>query len=323
MQLRLGNYCYLTAIWIVSVSIAIKVVLSVIMLSCKELPADSIRHPHDDPSEIAAKSCGNSSSDSYLYRCIFLSLLAHLTLFGLFFLNSLFFPEETLPKSLIIPIKLVTVQMGSEPEEAPSPPSAEKVVPVNPPAPEPPASMAEPAPKAAPEVTEPAPAKPRTEPKLIKEKKPLPTPLEPKAPAPAREHILRAPAIAPSVAPQPPVEQNPAPVSEEIGSELGNALSNADILRRYEQVITLWFEQHKIYPAASAARGDAGEAMLRIRINRQGEILFYSIERSTGHEALDNAIVSMVEKANPVPSIPPQYTADNQVEFLLPISFTH
>lgn len=123
------------------------------------------------------------------------------------------------------------------------------------------------------------------------------------------------------------VGDNKAPSSKakraNSGSLLGNSSSaGADIQRRYTQTISLWIDKHKVYPEVARAAGEGGKVILRIRINRQGRILRFLLEKSSGSEAIDRAITQMIDAANPLPAVPMDYP-DNKpyLEFLIPINF--
>jgi len=107
------------------------------------------------------------------------------------------------------------------------------------------------------------------------------------------------------------------------GSVIGNSSAHkAEAQRRYTQTISLWIDKHKVYPEAARAAGEGGKVILRIRINRQGRILRYLLEKSSGSEAIDRAITQMIDAANPLPAVPVDYP-DNKpyLEFLIPINF--
>lgn len=110
---------------------------------------------------------------------------------------------------------------------------------------------------------------------------------------------------------------------QEGGSEFGNSTSSsAAIQSRYTQDISLWLDKHKVYPVQAKARGEGGKVVLRIRINRQGKILRYMLEQSSGSAEIDQAISQMVDAANPLPTVPADYPdAKPYLEFLVPISF--
>ena len=99
----------------------------------------------------------------------------------------------------------------------------------------------------------------------------------------------------------------------------GALTSEQEIRARYEQTISAWIEQHRIYPAS--ARGREGRAVVRVRIDRQGYVRYYALEESSGTDALDRAAVDMIRRANPVPAVPADYPAGNLIEFLIPMTF--
>jgi protein TonB len=99
----------------------------------------------------------------------------------------------------------------------------------------------------------------------------------------------------------------------------GALTSEQEIRARYEQTISAWIQQHRIYPAS--ARGREGRAVVRVRIDRQGYVRYYALEESAGTEALDRAAVDMIRRANPVPAVPADYPAGNLIEFLIPMTF--
>ncbi len=107
------------------------------------------------------------------------------------------------------------------------------------------------------------------------------------------------------------------------GSNDGNANTNsAAIKSRYTQTLSLWIDKHKIYPQEARAKGHGGKVLLRIRINRQGRITRYYLEKSSGHESIDQAIRFMVDAANPVPPVPDDYPDKSPyLDFIIPINF--
>lgn len=108
------------------------------------------------------------------------------------------------------------------------------------------------------------------------------------------------------------------------GSPLGNSSAiNAEILQRYTQTISLWIQRHMIYPPEAQKDGAKGQALLRIRIDRQGSIRFYQVEQSTGDKRLDKAAIEMIQRANPVPAVPQDYPMQGALmEFLVPVNFS-
>lgn len=92
-----------------------------------------------------------------------------------------------------------------------------------------------------------------------------------------------------------------------------------EIRERYEQQISGWIQQHKLYPAQ--ANGAEGRVVARMRIDRSGYVRYYAIEQSSGNSVLDAAAIDMIRRANPVPAVPANYPAGSLIEFLIPITF--
>jgi periplasmic protein TonB len=109
------------------------------------------------------------------------------------------------------------------------------------------------------------------------------------------------------------------------GSVLGNTTSAAEaaeIETRYTQTLSLWLERHKIYPAEAQKLGQQGRAVLRIRIDRRGNVLRWRLDESSGHPIIDQAMTGIVSAANPFPPVPANYPDPSPVlEYLIPIRF--
>lgn len=129
--------------------------------------------------------------------------------------------------------------------------------------------------------------------------------------------------------PEPPVPQaaakqfvRNAPVPASNGIKDGNSKSpSAELISRYEQLISLWVQKFKIYPDEARDAGMEGETVVRVRIDRRGTIRYYALERSTGHGELDRAAIAMIRRANPVPAVPNDYPEGDLLEFLIPVNF--
>ena len=91
------------------------------------------------------------------------------------------------------------------------------------------------------------------------------------------------------------------------------------IKAKYEMEISSWIQRHKYYPPSAGGR--EGRAVVRVRIDRAGNVRYYAIEQSSGMVALDDTALDMIRRANPVPAVPDNYQAGNLIEFLIPITF--
>ena len=98
--------------------------------------------------------------------------------------------------------------------------------------------------------------------------------------------------------------------------------SDEAVRQRFTQVLSLWLYKFRDYPEAARSAGITGRALMRLRIERSGRVLFYQLDRSTGYAILDSAIRDMVYRASPVPEAPAHFPGGQQLEFLIPMAFS-
>lgn len=115
------------------------------------------------------------------------------------------------------------------------------------------------------------------------------------------------------------VRAAPEPAAREEGQKAAG--KTAEVVLRYEQMISLWIQKFKLYPEEARKGGMEGETVIRVRIDRHGNIRHYMLERSTGYSALDRAAIDMIRRSNPVPAVPADYPAGELLEFLIPVNF--
>lgn len=269
----------------------------------------------------------------YLNERDFLKMLgvafaAHALVFGI----AALVPRE---KVTNIPVRALSFKLGDMDRVAayaPAPVVAPVVAPVAPPV-----MKAEVRETWRPSPHVPAPVTPEPlKPVAREQPKPAPKPVPVKQPKVYKVEELmplpQAPAIAPN--PQQYVREVGAPSQQAVAAAVGTpdgavggqgaqtilTQQTVQAIRtRYEQDISGWIQRHKYYPAA--AGGHEGRAIVRMRIDRAGNVRYYAIEQSAGNAVLDAAAIDMVRRANPVPAVPAEYPAGNLVEFLIPITF--
>ncbi|MGI9507173.1 MAG: TonB family protein [Geminicoccaceae bacterium] len=88
----------------------------------------------------------------------------------------------------------------------------------------------------------------------------------------------------------------------------------------YFVVLQAWLEQHKVYPRRALSRRLEGVVSLRFVMDREGQVLDYQVERSSGHRLLDRAVKTLIERAQPLPMMPDEIEGAN-LTFVVPISF--
>lgn len=189
------------------------------------------------------------------------------------------------------------------------------------------------------EILEPEPEQePEPEPAAVPEL--IPEPMPEPIPEPIPEPEPR-----PEPDPQPVAETRPAPPPErpvpverpvtvsgaagrqgnrdadETGS--GDATAGGGIpgsSRDYAATVLAWLERHKEYPRRARLRRQEGTVALYFVVNRAGAVLEYRLEESSGHRALDEEVLSMIERAQPLPPMPEDMHREH-LELIVPVEF--
>lgn len=96
--------------------------------------------------------------------------------------------------------------------------------------------------------------------------------------------------------------------------------ANPDAEANYYAVLLATLEKHKEYPRRAQLRRMEGVAHLRFTIDDQGRVTRHKIERSSGYDALDEAVERMIAKASPLPPIPASLNKTS-LDVVVPIQF--
>jgi protein TonB len=96
-----------------------------------------------------------------------------------------------------------------------------------------------------------------------------------------------------------------------------DAAANA-VKLTWQKALMAHLNRAKRYPAGGGRR--AAEASVHFTLDRRGHILAYSIKRSSGLPVFDEAALTMMKKADPVPA-PPPVIADESLSFEVPVQF--
>ncbi|GGB96704.1 hypothetical protein GCM10011352_23540 [Marinobacterium zhoushanense] len=78
--------------------------------------------------------------------------------------------------------------------------------------------------------------------------------------------------------------------------------------------------RHKRYPLSARRRGQEGVAKISFLVNRKGELLEYKLSESSGYKLLDEAVIDMLLKAQPLPEFPAEMEQD-EIRITLPVEF--
>ncbi|HEV2507214.1 MAG TPA: energy transducer TonB [Mesorhizobium sp.] len=192
------------------------------------------------------------------------------------------------------------VEEVTEPEpmaEATKPEVAEEVVPDLVEAPLPEVAMAIPEPR--PDIEKP---KPVTKP--VREKKPI----EKKKPEPVKEAKVEKPEKIEKKAPVNSVAQQKAAragANTQMAGGSGSAGSSVSPAQWKSRVGAHLMRYRR---SITAGRRGGGDALVRFTFNSGGSILSVALARSSGDKSLDDAAVSMVRRASPIPAPPSTVT---------------
>jgi protein TonB len=74
---------------------------------------------------------------------------------------------------------------------------------------------------------------------------------------------------------------------------------------RWQSRLMAHLERRKKYPSGAKSRREEGTVYVRFRIDDSGKVLSATLARSSGWPELDNEVLSLVQRASPVPAPPP------------------
>ena len=80
-------------------------------------------------------------------------------------------------------------------------------------------------------------------------------------------------------------------------------------------------QRFKSYPSGARARNEQGVVKLTFTVDRDGHVLSRQIVAGSGYPDLDAEVLTMVERAQPLPAFPASMTQAQQ-DFTVPIRFS-
>jgi protein TonB len=93
------------------------------------------------------------------------------------------------------------------------------------------------------------------------------------------------------------------------------------VSRSWESDLVKHLQRYKRYPGEAQSRGVEGVVLLAFSVDRNGRVLTHRIVRSSGHPDLDAEVMTMIERAQPLPAFPPSMTQE-QLNLTVPIRFS-
>jgi len=131
--------------------------------------------------------------------------------------------------------------------------------------------------------------------------KPVPEPIPAAAPPPMAPVAPPAPVMAAPVA-----NPTPAPPS--------------NVVPTFQSQLLAHLNRHKRYPNSARLRRQEGVAYLRFTMDRDGHVLASNLHKSSGAATLDEEVLAMIKRAEPLPKVPQEIT-DQRLEFIVPVRF--
>lgn len=80
-------------------------------------------------------------------------------------------------------------------------------------------------------------------------------------------------------------------------------------------------QRFKRYPASAQSRKEEGVVMLSFSLDRSGHVLAHSIARSSGYADLDDEVLAMIMRAEPLPPFP-ESMPQTRIDLTVPIRFS-
>ena len=87
----------------------------------------------------------------------------------------------------------------------------------------------------------------------------------------------------------------------------------------WEAQVMARLERYRQYPAGARAQGTEGVAYLLLKVGRDGRVLAVQLSQSSGYASLDAAALATVQRASPLPRIPPE--RPDELSLTLPVEF--
>jgi protein TonB len=155
-----------------------------------------------------------------------------------------------------------------------------------------------------------------TESKALPERQKEKPPEELKVEQPPDESPTTVPV--PVAKPPEKVEETPPPAPRTAQQVKGGAPA---IEASWQTSLVRQLQRYKRYPAAAQSRNEQGVVLLSFSIDRTGHVLAHSITRSSGFADLDNEVMAMILRAEPLPAFPASMPQP-RLDLTVPIRFS-
>jgi len=125
--------------------------------------------------------------------------------------------------------------------------------------------------------------------------------------------------IAPTQEPPPQPVQETRPPTPAVPARVKGGAPRVE--PAWQTALVRHLQQYKRYPSEAQSRGEEGVVMLSFSVDRSGRVLAHQIVRSSGHRELDDEVMSMIERAQPLPAFPASMP-EAKLDLTVPIRFS-
>jgi periplasmic protein TonB len=142
------------------------------------------------------------------------------------------------------------------------------------------------------------------------EQKPVPEQEKPQPPPPPESVAIPEP--------QKPVEQPKPPAPRTATRVIGGT---PKVEPTWASGVVKHLQQYKRYPGDAQTKNEEGTVILAFSVDRTGHVLEHHIVHSSGHPDLDEEVMSLIERAQPLPPFPASMS-QAQLDLTVPIRFS-
>jgi periplasmic protein TonB len=140
-------------------------------------------------------------------------------------------------------------------------------------------------------------------------------------PTPPQKEETKPPETESEIAlPEPEPPKPDPPVQEKLATAPQATRAPQTVVVKWESLLAAHIDRYKRYPMEARLKGETGVAQVFFTIDHEGHLLSSRIVRSSGSATLDQETLAMLERAQPMPR-PPSNFSDSQLSFIVPIRF--
>jgi protein TonB len=143
-------------------------------------------------------------------------------------------------------------------------------------------------------------------------------PDQPKVDEPPPPLATTADIALPEQKPPEKVEEQTPPAPRTTARVIGGA---PRVEATWEAGLVKHLQQYKRYPSEAQSRSEEGVVLLSFSVDRNGHVLAHHVVHSSGHADLDDEVMAMIVRAQPLPAFPPSMTQP-KLDLTVPIRFS-